>query len=578
MIASARALLALIMLAALYIFTLTLVALYLYFVDSVLLHPAGVPLQVMIMLVGTAPLLWMLVRAVTVRMAVGPRRDSVLVRSEQAPQLWDAVRELAERVGTRVPAEIRLVAEANASVTEDVRLLGLLPGHKRMYIGAPLLVGMPAEELRAVLCHELGHYAHKHARFGVPAYRGSAALAAALEDMGRKLSVNRFAVYGSLVCVAVAGYAALYDRLTFAVRRRQELEADAEAAAITGRAVTAEALRSAYVLPAAWNIFLHEYVEPTRNATGFVPRERFRAFQAMLDDPGVRNMLIDMRRYPPESPRSPRDSHPSLATRLARLERCPVPAAERHSGSATELLDATDPLLRDLYEIMPTCRAARNLPWKEWLCLLAECRATMPLERLRRAVDTVYGTHRDDGIPALTPEEIPALTPEEALSLLEAGKSTERLRRAVDTVYGRLRDDGIPALTLEEVLNLLETGKSTELATALQSYVPQAEITEQDPHRHLADVMYALIGHALVRTGAAQWLLCWTGPSQLVPHNTTPEKIYDCVATAVRRPAQVTWLRLQLAALRIDVTMPVPVLPAKSRIDARSTATVDPID
>jgi Zn-dependent protease with chaperone function len=399
MIASARALLALIMLAALYIFTLVLVALYLFLWFLVMRHPET-PFIAVLMLLASTPLLANLVRAVTTSMAVGPRLDSVLVRPEQAPRLWNAVLELAEQVGTRAPAEIRLVAEANASVTEDVRLLGLLPGHKRMYIGAPLLVGMPAEELRAVLCHELGHYAHEHARFAVPAYRGSAALAAALQGMGRRISANSLVNYlvrfGWLVCVAVAGYAALYDRLTFAVRRRQELEADAKAAAITGRAVTAEALRSVHVLPAAWEAFLDEYVEPTRNVTGFVPRDLFRAFQVMLDDPSVRDMFVDMRRCPPESPRSPRDSHPSLATRLARLERCPVPTGKKTSGSATELLAPDDPLFRDLCDTMPTCRAVRNLPWKEWLCLLAEFRATIPLERLRQAVDTVYGTHRSE--------------------------------------------------------------------------------------------------------------------------------------------------------------------------------------
>jgi Zn-dependent protease with chaperone function len=194
MIASARALLALIMLAALYIFTFVLVALYLFLWFLVMRHPET-PFRTVLMLLASTPFLANLVRAVTTRMAVGPRLDSVLVRPEQAPRLWNTVRELAEQVGTRAPAEIRLVAEANASVTEDVRLLGLLPGHKRMYIGAPLLVGMPAEELRAVLCHELGHYAHEHARFAVPAYRGSAALAAALQGMGRRLSANPLVDY-----------------------------------------------------------------------------------------------------------------------------------------------------------------------------------------------------------------------------------------------------------------------------------------------------------------------------------------------------------------------------------------------
>jgi len=527
MIASARVLLALIMLAALYMFTLTLVVLYLYLGGQVLTTGPSDNFPVnLFALVAGAPLLLAFVQGVMGRIAFGPRLDSVLVGPEQAPRLWNAVRELAEQVGTPAPTEIRLVADVNASVTEDVKLLGLLPGRKRMYIGAPLLVGMPAEELRAVLCHELGHYAHKHTRFAVPAYRGSAALAAALKNMAGKPLVSRTSVYGALVCFAVGGYAALYDRLTFAVRRRQELEADAEAAAITGRVVAAEALRSVHVLPAAWDLFIREYVEPTWNATGCVPRDLFRAFQVMLDDPGIRHMLIDMRRRPSERPRSPRDSHPNLATRLARLERCPVP--ERRSSSAIALLDAADPLFHDLCDIMPTCRAARNLPWTEWSCLLAECRATMSLEALCRAIDIVYD---------------------------------------------RRRDSSVNEVTLEEVLNLLEAGMSTELAAALRTSPPLAENTEQDLYGHLTDVISALIGHALVSAGAAQWLLCWTGPSQLLPQNTTQEKVNEWAATAVHYPARMSWLRMELAALGIDLTMPIP--PAKSITNARSTATVD---
>lgn len=541
MIASARALLALILLAGLYLLTFVLIVLYLILgIGYLLLYmlndykAAGVsfPWQTVLITMGSAPLLWILISAVTTRVSVGPRPDSVLLSPEQAPRLWDLVRKLAERLDTTEPAEIRLVAEANASVTEDVKMLGLLPGYKRMYIGVPLLVGMPIEELRAVLCHELGHYARKHASFGVPAYRGSAALAAARKGLQRTTSVDRLAaMYGGLLQVAIVCYAALYDRLTLAVRRRLELEADAAAAAITGKAVTADALRSAHVLPAAWEAFLGQYVEPIRTATGTVPEDLFRAFQAMLDDPDVHNMLIDQRRCPPERPRSPYDSHPSLTRRLALLDRCPSVAEEHASGAAMELLDAAEQLFQDLCDTMPISRAASKLPCEEWLCLLAEHRATFPLKPLRGAVDAIYG---------------------------------------------RRWDGGTPALTLDEVLNLLEAGKSAELATALRTDRSQAEDAEQAPHQHLADAVYALVGQALVRAGAAQWLPGWIGRSRLMSRDATPEEIYDWVATAVRRSAHVSWLRLQLAALGIDVT--APVLPVKNTTNMRPITTVDPVD
>jgi len=54
---------------------------------------------------------------------------------------------------------------------EESYLLGLVPGRGRPpYVGAPLLTGMTADELRTALCHELGHYARKHTRLAALVY------------------------------------------------------------------------------------------------------------------------------------------------------------------------------------------------------------------------------------------------------------------------------------------------------------------------------------------------------------------------------------------------------------------------
>ncbi|MGH3782016.1 MAG: M48 family metallopeptidase [Pseudonocardiaceae bacterium] len=581
MIASARVLLALILLTALYWLIYIVIDLYVWVIVGSIggsgdilsggmpeyqYNPADPdrPFIAALMAIGSLSFLRVIVRAVGASVSIKPRPDSIPVSPEQAPQLWATVRELAERVDTPAPAEIRLVTEANASVTQNVGLpgllgllgllvgtpldplgvlvgpllgllvgmllgpLGLLPRRKRMYIGVPLLVGMPPEELRAVLCHELGHYTRKHVQFGALAYRGSAQLAAAQAEIQQVKSINRLTRFcAALLYAPLSGYARLYDRLTFAVRRRQELEADDVAAAVTGTVVTAEALRSAHVLPTLWEDFLAQYVEPTRKATGVVPEELFLAFQAMLDDPDFHNILVDKRRQPQERPRSPHDSHPSLAERLARLERCPVSTERSESGSVTEPFGAADSLFRDLCETMPTYHEADKLPWKEWFCRLAQFRATMPLEPLRRAV----------------------------------------------TVCVRWRGDAIPALTLDTVLNLLEAGKSTELATALGSYRHLPEDSVQDPLRHLVDAVYALVGQALVNNRTARWLVDWTGPSRLVPRDTNPDEIYQWVDGAVYHPTRVSGLRRQLTSLGLNLT--TPVLEAKSATGNTITIDVD---
>jgi len=78
--------------------------------------------------------------------------------------LWAEVRAIAAEVRTRVPDEVRLVADVNAAVSEDTRLLGLRGGRRYLYVGLPLLQAMNLAQFRSVLAHELGHYSHQHTR------------------------------------------------------------------------------------------------------------------------------------------------------------------------------------------------------------------------------------------------------------------------------------------------------------------------------------------------------------------------------------------------------------------------------
>src|SRR5690349_7480488 len=110
--------------------------------------------------------------------------DGVVVDERAAPELWRHVRELAVVVGTRAPDEIRLVADANAYVWEDVRRLGLRGGERRLYIGVPLLSAFTVEQMWAVLAHELGHYSQRHLRLGSITYRGLRAVSGAIEAVG----------------------------------------------------------------------------------------------------------------------------------------------------------------------------------------------------------------------------------------------------------------------------------------------------------------------------------------------------------------------------------------------------------
>lgn len=583
MIAAARAVLALMLLVVFYALVVLLVLVWLAFL-VLGLWSAGAPesqtppTTVILACAAFAPILvgmvWAVVR--TARPAAPPE-NAVWVSRRRAPALWAAVDELAGSVGTAPPDAIRLTAEVNASVTEHASFLGLVPGRRTLYLGLPLLVGLPPAELRAVLAHELGHFSRRHGRFGALAYRGTAGLAAACEAVRSAAAANDLVrMYAGGPLLLLRGYTWVFRRLTRPVRRRQEIEADREAARVAGARTVADALRSVAALEQAWLEFVAGFLTPVRRAEGRVPDDPFRAFAHMVEAPERREPFAALRARAAERPADHDDPHPDLAIRLSRLARLPDQSA---GGGIAEPLDVPSgyavELGRTLYPgRYPGSSTARSMPWREWLGLLAEHRATRLLKPLAEAVRTV----------------------EEAEGISETGTG--------ENGTGEAGTGGPSGLTIHRVLRLLDSGRRMPLARALGSHLPPGEGTgrnrtgrnrtgrnrtgrnpaernpaERDPLGLLAEALYVLIGAQLVARGSAHWTMNWTGPGALVPpEGLAPESIREWADTAVRQPGQTQRLGLYLAALGVNERAPLPEAagdtvrgPIRKGADARLT-------
>ncbi|MFC9635747.1 M48 family metallopeptidase [Streptomyces mirabilis] len=156
--------------------------------------------------------------------------------------------------GQRPPNEVYLVAEVNAGVAEQRRLLGLLPGRRRMLLGLPLLGGLTVPQLRAVLAHEFGHYGNLDTRLGAVTMHGREALQHTVEAF-QEGSTRLHHAIGALY----VGYARMFLRTSQSVARHQELAADQTAARHAGRDATAAALRVVPVLAATYTHYLEAY-------------------------------------------------------------------------------------------------------------------------------------------------------------------------------------------------------------------------------------------------------------------------------------------------------------------------------
>ena len=276
--------------------------------------------------------------------------------AEAHPRLWLELRALADAVGTRAPDEIWLVAEVNAAVSERSRMLGLVRGTRTMYLGAPLLMGLTRQHLRAILAHELGHYSGRHTALGGVTYRGREALSGIVVRFGRRSIIGRI----------FSAYASLYFALTQAMSRQQELEADDFMVEVSGRDAAVSSLAELPLLDAAWSHFLEEFVWPV-HASGKRPSDFFDGFAQILEAPKLQLALASFRTDFEEPPKSRYDSHPPLSFRIERLRSKPGDGTAVDPAPAIALLDDSAAALHGLQEWMYRTARLDAEPWEALL-------------------------------------------------------------------------------------------------------------------------------------------------------------------------------------------------------------------
>jgi Zn-dependent protease with chaperone function len=199
---------------------------------------------------------------------VGPptaRPHEVELPEESEPELWAEIDELARRVGTRGPDRIVLCANATGYVTEA-------RGERTLGIGAPLLDVLEVSEMRALLAHELGHFASGGMRLGPITRRAQAAVA-------RLALASRSRLLGLLLLA----YLRFERRIGVIAFRAHESMADHAGARVAGRQTMADALRKCEVAAAATHVFWDEYVLPLV-AEGFRPDDLVGGWRALAAD------------------------------------------------------------------------------------------------------------------------------------------------------------------------------------------------------------------------------------------------------------------------------------------------------
>jgi Zn-dependent protease with chaperone function len=229
------------------------------------------------------------------------------VSPEEAPGLWQVVRQCAEVLQTEPPDRIIIGMNFNFFATEMVVINDSgQSGGRTLFMSYPLLKHLSAEEIISVIGHELGHFIGEDTR------------------MTREFSPMKFKVHATLETMCQSGWVGwpscqllgVFDQCFLeaeqAASRKRELLADEKAVAITSPDIFARALLKIHVLSDAYVAGLHDMdnePSPKHLSSSLLAIVR----EKLLPDPGFWAGLLE-KSFP-----HPLDSHPPLRIRMEAL-------------------------------------------------------------------------------------------------------------------------------------------------------------------------------------------------------------------------------------------------------------------
>lgn len=300
-------------------------------------------------LVGGGTILWSIIPRGPKWAEPGPR-----ITEADHPRLFALLQEVSRAVGVPMPAEVYLVPEVNAFVTQRGGFLGF-GGTRVMGLGVPLLAVQNVSQLKAVVAHEFGHFAGGETRLGALLHATRAGMGRTWENLVRQGS--------SVLHKPFEWMFRGFMRLTQAISRQQELVADEWAVRVGGKEAHAQALTLSNVHGAGFDFFLQDEVRPLVSV-GLSPDNLFEGYRRFTQSSGWREAAPQIEAAARQAQADPWDSHPPLAERLAHAESVQAPPVPADLRPAAELLEKGAELeVRFSDALRPD--GARVLSWDE---------------------------------------------------------------------------------------------------------------------------------------------------------------------------------------------------------------------
>jgi Zn-dependent protease with chaperone function len=278
---------------------------------------------------------------------------------------------VAHAMGEAMPAEVYLIADANAAVLQRGRGTGF--GSRRaMLLGLPILQVLNVSQFRAVLAHEFAHFYSGDTRLSPWVFQARNHMARVVTNLSQESTpisfLTRFGVIALLHMIVVGGlvlYWKLLNRFTQFVSRKQEFRCDELACYLAGSRSLEDGLCNVTCAAAAFPTYWGQIVAPA--ATIGIRPHLADGFARFLYSPAVAKAVAsDLQQHLASNSSSALDTHPPLGARLQKARDLGISAASTDERRAISLLNDL-PLLemRLLQKLAPgiDVAALQSVPW-----------------------------------------------------------------------------------------------------------------------------------------------------------------------------------------------------------------------
>jgi Zn-dependent protease with chaperone function len=295
------------------------------------------------------------------------------VREAEQPLLFAELRTIAARLRTSVPDRVLLQPGTDAQVAHSGGFLGL-GGERILSLGVGLVSVLDVSSLRGVIAHELAHFAGGDTRLGGVLYHTRRSVIGAV-----------IGTAGSWVSRPFLAYTKAFLRMSAAVSRAQETQADRLAVELVGGEVFADGLRDAVRAALVFDEFVRHEVEPVVEA-GIMPEPLYDGFAAVLA-----KVPLDAWQKAEASTPHPYDSHPPLAERLSLARRQP-PSSDAPDRRAARALLVDAAKVERAVEFPFFLRYRLTMPVRRspWADLASAYHAPLLAEEARKAAEALY--------------------------------------------------------------------------------------------------------------------------------------------------------------------------------------------